>query len=85
MQWLLQETYKRRSYKCVSSQKTEMRCVFTGSPESIPSKYVHCDSHELCLAWAHHLFSSEEAFSITSTSVDLISLMLYQRLSGVCM
>ena len=59
------ETYKRRSYKCVSAQKTEMRCVFTGSPESIPSKYVPCDSHELCLAWVHHLFSSEESFSIT--------------------
>ena len=30
-------------------------------------------------------FSSEESFSITSTSVYLIILMLYQRLSGVCM
>ena len=49
------------------------------------STYPAIHTSSVFFFWAHHLFSSGESFSITSTSVDLITLMLYQRLSGVCM
>ena len=53
-----------------------MRRVFTGSPE-YPEQVRTLPFTRALLAWAHHLSSSEESFSFTSTSVPEIERGLY--------